>query len=100
MFKLTQNDQDVYDLDMTVLPLEKAEEVSDAISLNVKTALNKNQTYSIQVPISSKISDILRIFAAQFNQPNGTRVIFDGEVLRNDSQVDGQLEDGDMIEIK
>ena len=100
MFKLTQNDQDVYDLDMTVLPLEKAEEVSDAISLKVKTALNKNQTYSIQVPISSIISDILRIFAAQFNQRNGTRVIFDGEVLRNDSQVDGQLEDGDMIEIK
>ena len=85
---------------MTVLPLEKAEEVSDAISLKVKTALNKNQTYSIQVPISSIISDILRIFAAQFNQRNGTRVIFDGEVLRNDSQVDGQLEDGDMIEIK
>lgn len=95
-----QPDDAFTDSQSTVLPLDDSLTLAcPVITLNVKTAANRNQSYSIKLPVSSKVSDILSIFTSQYNVA-GTRVIFDGEVLKNDCSIDGLLEDDDMIEIK
>ena len=73
----------------------------ELITLNVKTAQGKNQSFPLKVPSTAKVSDILAAFTQEYpNQPTATRVIFDGDVLKLQESIEGTLEDDDMIEIK
>ena len=75
--------------------------VADTITVNVKTAQSKYQSFPLKLPASSFVSDILALFTREYpDQPAATRVVFDGDVLKMDSPIDGILEDDDMIEIK
>ena len=74
---------------------------TDFISLNVKTAQSKNQSFPLKLSPTAKVSDILAAFAQAYpNLTLGTRVVFDGDVLKLDKSIDGILENEDMIEIK
>lgn len=72
---------------------------SASITLNVKTAASRHQSYAIKVPATSKVSQILEVLLAEHGI-QATKVIFDGDVLKADLVINGLLEDDDMIEVK
>lgn len=72
---------------------------SGSISLNVKTATSRNQSYSIKVSVTATVNQILEILSIE-HKIKAFKVIFDGDVLKNDAIVGEILEDDDMIEVK
>lgn len=97
--KLTQESKEFDDLESNNNLSQAVSTQVTLISLNVKTAASRNQCYSIKVSNTSTISQILLVLKTEHGI-HATKVIFDGDILKNNAIVDGLLEDDDMIEVK
>lgn len=102
MSKLSQDpvnkeDQDL--LDNMEMRMSQSQAAANVFTINVKTAASRNQSHPIKISSAATIAQLLQSFTTEYNR-TGTKVIFDGDVLRGTETIGNILEDNDMVEIK
>lgn len=101
MSKLSQDPvyQDDDLLNSMDMKMNQSQAAASIITINVKTAGSRNQSHPVKISSTANIAQLLQTLAAEYNI-TGTRVIFDGDALRENETIGNILEDDDMVEIK
>ena len=79
--------------------MSQSQVTNSIITINLKTAASRNQSHSIKISSTATIAELLKQAADEY-KISGTKVIFDGDVLKNTDKICDILEDDDMVEIK
>lgn len=99
MSKLSQDPVNTTDQEMLDFSMSQSQATASLITVNIKTAGSRNQSHPIKISPSATIALLLQAFVTEY-KINGTKVVFDGDVLKSSETIGNILEDDDMVEIK